>query len=78
MSVDVKVRGSDAPSIGRKMLRKVPEITIWFWIIKVLCTTVGESFADWVNTSLGVVYGRLPGEARRRRLSLSRPFWTYR
>jgi len=36
------------------MLSKVPEITIWFWIIKILCTTVGESFADWINVALGV------------------------
>lgn len=36
------------------MLNKVPEVTIWFWVIKVLCTTVGESFADWINTKLGV------------------------
>ncbi|MCU1693868.1 MAG: hypothetical protein JWM64_2959 [Frankiales bacterium] len=35
------------------MLNKVPEVTIWFWIIKILCTTVGESFADYINTSLG-------------------------
>lgn len=27
---------------------------MWFWIIKILCTTVGESFADWINSSLGV------------------------
>ena len=27
------------------MLNKVPEVTIFFWIIKILCTTVGESFA---------------------------------
>jgi uncharacterized membrane-anchored protein len=40
------------------MLNKVPEVTIWFWVIKILCTTVGESFADWVNTELGVgLYG---------------------
>ena len=31
------------------MLSKVPEITVWFWVIKILCTTVGESFADWIN-----------------------------
>jgi len=37
-----------------EMLNKVPEITIWFWAIKILCTTVGESFADWINTTLGV------------------------
>lgn len=36
------------------MLNKVPEITVWFWLIKILCTTVGESFADYVNETLGV------------------------
>ena len=35
------------------MLNKVPEVTLYFWIIKVLCTTVGESFADYVNETLG-------------------------
>ncbi|MDX1890681.1 hypothetical protein [Mycolicibacterium sp. 050158] len=38
----------------RTMLSKVPEITVWFWIIKILCTTVGESFADWINMTLGL------------------------
>lgn len=38
----------------RVMLSKVPEITLWFWVIKILCTTVGESFADWINITLGV------------------------
>ncbi|WP_041749449.1 COG4705 family protein [Brevibacillus brevis] len=32
---------------------KVPEVTIFFWIIKVLCTTVGETFADFLNFNLG-------------------------
>ncbi|GAA2745933.1 hypothetical protein [Kitasatospora cinereorecta] len=36
------------------LLNKVPEVTIWFWVIKILCTTVGESFADWINMTLGV------------------------
>jgi uncharacterized membrane-anchored protein len=36
------------------MLSKVPEVTVWFWIIKILCTTVGESFADWINSTLGL------------------------
>ncbi|MET8586707.1 hypothetical protein ABZX39_38475 [Streptomyces collinus] len=39
---------------GRLLLNKVPEVTIWFWVIKILCTTVGESFADWINMKLGV------------------------
>ncbi len=38
----------------RALLNKVPEVTIWFWVIKILCTTVGESFADWVAVDLGV------------------------
>src|SRR5690349_24427386 len=35
------------------MLNKVPEITVFFWVIKILCTTVGESFADYINETLG-------------------------
>ncbi len=35
-----------------QMLNKVPEVTIFFWIIKVLCTTVGETAADFLNTTL--------------------------
>ncbi len=37
----------------RRMLNKVPEVTVFFWVIKILCTTVGESFADYVNETLG-------------------------
>ncbi|MEO8391373.1 MAG: hypothetical protein ABI700_00135 [Chloroflexota bacterium] len=33
---------------------KVPEVTIFFWIIKVLCTTVGETAADFLNTNLNL------------------------
>ena len=36
------------------MLNKVPEITIFFWIIKVLCTTVGETGADFLNYNLNL------------------------
>jgi uncharacterized membrane-anchored protein len=35
------------------MLNKVPEVTIYFWIIKILCTTVGETAADYLNDTLG-------------------------
>jgi uncharacterized membrane-anchored protein len=37
----------------RQLLNKVPEVTLYFWIIKILCTTVGESFADYINETLG-------------------------
>jgi uncharacterized membrane-anchored protein len=34
------------------MLSKVPEVTIWFWVIKIMATTVGETAADFLNTNL--------------------------
>ena len=34
------------------LVSKVPEITLFFWIIKILCTTIGETAADWINTHL--------------------------
>src|SRR3954453_15266578 len=40
-------------TLTRQMLNKVPEVTAYFWIIKILCTTVGESFADYINETLG-------------------------
>jgi uncharacterized membrane-anchored protein len=45
---------SEAIKTQRVLLSKVPEVTVWFWVIKILCTTVGESFADWINMTLGV------------------------
>jgi uncharacterized membrane-anchored protein len=41
-----------APS--RPLLSKVPEVTFYFWVIKVLCTTVGETAADYLNVSLNL------------------------
>ncbi|MEK5389338.1 hypothetical protein NSQ59_03005 [Margalitia sp. FSL K6-0131] len=40
-------------SKSKILLNKVPQVTIFFWIIKVLCTTVGETFADFLNFNLG-------------------------
>lgn len=36
------------------MLNKVPEITILFWLIKVMSTTVGETGADFLAVNLGL------------------------
>jgi uncharacterized membrane-anchored protein len=43
-----------AASRGREMLNKVPEVTLYFWVIKVLCTTVGETASDYLNTNLSL------------------------
>lgn len=38
----------------RTLISKVPEVTAFFWIIKVLATTVGETAADYLNTTLNL------------------------
>jgi len=40
-------------STTKEIFNKVPQVTLFFWIIKVLCTTVGETFADFLNVNLG-------------------------
>jgi uncharacterized membrane-anchored protein len=37
----------------RRMLNKVPEVTLYFWVIKIMATTVGETAADYLNDTLG-------------------------
>src|SRR5919112_6802649 len=44
----------DRVDVAKTMLSKVPEVTVYFWIIKILCTTVGETFADFLNVDLGL------------------------
>lgn len=36
----------------RELLNKVPEVTIYFWIIKIMATTVGETGADFLIFNL--------------------------
>jgi uncharacterized membrane-anchored protein len=35
-----------------QLLNKVPEVTFYFWLIKIMCTTVGETAADFLNADL--------------------------
>ena len=38
----------------REVLNKVPEVTILFWVVKILSTTVGETAADFLSGNLGL------------------------
>ncbi len=38
----------------RKLMNKVPQVTLFFWIIKILCTTIGETAADFINEKLNL------------------------
>ena len=37
-----------------RMLNRVPEVTLYFWIIKIMATTVGETAADFLNVNLDI------------------------
>ncbi len=39
---------------ARTMLNKVPLVTLYFWVIKIMATTVGETAADFLNTNLNL------------------------
>jgi uncharacterized membrane-anchored protein len=54
MTTTTLSRPDAGASTLRTMLNKVPEITLYFWVIKVLCTTVGETAADLLNENLGL------------------------
>jgi uncharacterized membrane-anchored protein len=46
---------NDLAVIGpRGMLNKVPEVTLAFWIIKIMSTTVGETGADYLAVHVGL------------------------
>jgi uncharacterized membrane-anchored protein len=38
---------------GRRLLNKVPQVTVFFWVIKIMATTIGETAADYLNVDLG-------------------------
>src|SRR5690242_21028792 len=44
-------RTTPGTTTARQMLNKVPEVTLYFWIIKCLCTTIGETFSDNLTTT---------------------------
>ncbi len=47
--------------LAKQAMRKVPEVTIYFWIIKLLSTAMGESTSDYlvyhINPYIAVVLG---------------------
>src|SRR5260370_280610 len=45
-----------------RLLNKVPEVTIYFWIIKVMATTVGETAAELLSVAMGTSVGDLLAE----------------
>ena len=38
-----------SPTKSPNWFNKVPEVTLFFWLIKMMSTTVGETAADFLN-----------------------------
>jgi len=43
-------------SLAQHAESKVPAVTLGFWVIKILATTLGETGGDWVTMSLNLGY----------------------
>lgn len=55
----VKRAGREMDEIRDRVLSKVPEVTLGFWVIKILATTLGETGGDTVTMTLN--WGYLTG-----------------
>ncbi|MCW2788293.1 MAG: hypothetical protein JWP56_596 [Aeromicrobium sp.] len=44
----------EAGAWTRGLLNKVPQVTVVFWVVKILSTTVGETAADFLNDNVGL------------------------
>jgi uncharacterized membrane-anchored protein len=48
--------GSARPPVGRQVVRKLPQITLVFWIMKIAATTLGETAGDLLAQTMKVGY----------------------
>lgn len=48
--------GNDAHSAQRSVLSKVPQVTLAFWVIKILATTLGETGGDALSMTMHLGY----------------------
>jgi uncharacterized membrane-anchored protein len=51
MADEVATNGNGITPELMTYVAKVPEVTLWFWIIKILCTSIGEIGADALTMS---------------------------
>ncbi|MBN2854832.1 MAG: hypothetical protein JXK51_01160 [Halothiobacillaceae bacterium] len=51
-TVNAAQTGVRPPSPAMQFWSKVPEVTLYFWFIKIMATTVGETAADYLNMDL--------------------------
>ena len=61
MNTEISPLATPASVPALRLLNKVPEVTLAFWIIKVLSTTVGETGADFLAVNAGLGQGATRG-----------------
>jgi uncharacterized membrane-anchored protein len=54
--VEDTVTGNARPPAGRQVVRKLPQITLVFWIMKIAATTLGETAGDLLAQTMRVGY----------------------
>jgi uncharacterized membrane-anchored protein len=54
--VDSTVDGSARTQVGRQVVKKLPQITLVFWIMKIAATTLGETAGDLLAQTMKVGY----------------------
>jgi uncharacterized membrane-anchored protein len=56
VSVRWRCQSARKEAMNSNTLSKVPAITLVFWIVKILCTTIGETGGDALSMSMGLGY----------------------
>ncbi len=51
-----KLRGFRGIDVRQDVVSKVPEVTLGFWVIKILATTLGEALGDVTSSALDIGY----------------------
>jgi uncharacterized membrane-anchored protein len=63
MAVAARAQERNVANVMPKCLRKVPQITLLFWVVKILTTALGESMSDFlvfsIDPYIAVVIGAL-------------------
>jgi Ni,Fe-hydrogenase I cytochrome b subunit len=52
----MQLAAKETGTTGEILVSKVPEVTLIFWIIKIFCTTLGETGGDAVTMSMNLGY----------------------
>jgi uncharacterized membrane-anchored protein len=52
----VTFAAKNTEEVSERQLSKVPQVTLIFWVIKILCTTLGETGGDAVTMSMNLGY----------------------